>query len=182
MARLDRRPGRIRRRRAVAHARAIGSRRCSTPARPAARSRASAPSSWSREVTDLYGAGAGADRSVDRGRGGARAGRRARRRRPGRQPAAGARPAPARRRDAGSRDALDSVRPYLGFARRRRRAARASTAGRGGPAAVRGQLQELPVVGGDARAGRRGRGARGRAGDRRSIEVVAARAGIGDRG
>ena len=115
-----------------------------------------------REVTDLYGAG------LERMMRLAVAGRpglvgRVRRRRPGRQPAAGARPAPARRRTRGSTTRWTASGPIWA------RTAATCTCSRSptsvGPAAVRGQLQELSVVGGDAGAGGRGCGARGGAGD-----------------
>ena len=65
---------------------------------------------------------------------------------------------------APGRGALDSVRPYLGSHGGDVELLEVdATTGR--PAAVRGQLQELSVVGGHPRAGRRGRGPGGRAGD-----------------
>ena len=115
-----------------------------------------------REVVELYGAGLEriiAARPATRAMTGA-----AGHRRLGGQPAAGPRPAPARRASAGLRRAGPGA-AVPGLARRRCAPARViETMRRHRAAAVRRQLQELPVVGGDAGAGRRGRDSGCRAG------------------
>ena len=104
---------------------ASGSRRCSTPASAGGAVARERAEELVRLVADLYGAGLERLLEIvhDAGRLDDDAARRAGRRRAGRQPAAGARPAPRRRRDPGGAGA--GRRPAVPrLARRRRRAAR----------------------------------------------------------
>ncbi len=81
-------------------------------------------------------------------------------------------------------DALDSVRPYLGSHGGDVTLLEVADADAGGSAAVRGQLQELPVVGGHPRVRRRRRRPRGRTRDHldRSRSSGTRRAGVDSSG